>query len=84
MHERATTAAYIAYSRAGERALEAESLGVLGNAFAARKQWRNALDTLRLSLDLRETAALLDRPAPDVPALALMASREKIVVNAAI
>ena len=33
---------------------------------------------------LRETAALLDRPAPDVPALALMASREKIVVNAAI
>ncbi|MFN4166634.1 MAG: sensor histidine kinase, partial [Ferrovibrio sp.] len=54
--DRATTAAYIAYSRAGERALEAESLGVLGNAFAARKQWRNALDTLRLSLDLRETA----------------------------
>jgi uncharacterized protein YfaS (alpha-2-macroglobulin family) len=56
--ERATTAAYIAYSRASERPLEAESLGVLGHTFALRKQWRNALDTLRLSLGLRETAEL--------------------------
>jgi uncharacterized protein YfaS (alpha-2-macroglobulin family) len=55
--ERATTAAYIAYQRAGDRGLEADSLAVLGQTFATRKQWRNALDTLRLSLGLRETAA---------------------------
>ena len=56
--DRALTAAYIAYSRAGERTLEADSLAVLGHTFADRKQWRPALDTLRLSLDLRETAEL--------------------------
>jgi hypothetical protein len=56
--ERATTAAYIAYQRATDRALEADSLSVLGHAFAERKQWRNALDTMRLSLGLREVAAL--------------------------
>ena len=56
--ERATTAAYIAYQRANDRALEAESLDVLGHTFATRQQWRNALDTLRLSLTLRETASL--------------------------
>jgi lysophospholipase len=33
---------------------------------------------------LRETATLMARPAPDVPALALIAGREKIVVNAVI
>lgn len=33
---------------------------------------------------LRETAALMARPAPDVPALALIAGREKIVVNSVI
>ncbi len=56
--ERATTAAYIAYQRTGDRALEADSLDVLGHTFATRQQWRNALDTLRLSLTLRETASL--------------------------
>ncbi len=54
--DRASTAAYIAYTRASERPLEAESLAVLGNTLAGRKQWRNALNTLRLSLDLRENA----------------------------
>jgi len=56
--DRATTSAYIAYQRAGDRNLEAESLTVLGKAFADRKQWRNALDSLRVSLDLRESADL--------------------------
>ncbi|MBI2713058.1 MAG: alpha-2-macroglobulin family protein [Rhizobiales bacterium] len=56
--DRATTAAYIAYRRAGDRNLEADSLAVLGRTFTDRKQWRGALDTMRLSLDLRETAEL--------------------------
>ncbi|HEY5216015.1 MAG TPA: MG2 domain-containing protein, partial [Pseudolabrys sp.] len=56
--DRASTAAYIAYRRAGDRTLEADSLAVLGRTFADRKQWRPALDALRLSLDMRETAEL--------------------------
>ncbi len=56
--DRATTSAYIAYQRATDRNLEAESLTVLGKTFADRKQWRDALDSLRLSLDLRESADL--------------------------
>ncbi|MBB5047917.1 hypothetical protein HNR60_002674 [Rhodopseudomonas rhenobacensis] len=54
--ERASTAAYLAYQRAGNAGEEAEALAVLGRAFAERKLWRPALDTLRLSLDLREVA----------------------------
>jgi len=56
--DRAATAAYIAYRRAGDRNLEADSLSTLGRTFADRKEWRGALDTLRLALDLRETADL--------------------------
>src|SRR5450830_805273 len=56
--DRASTAAYIAYQRAGDRNLEADSLAVLGRTLADRKQWRGALDALRLSLDLREAADL--------------------------
>jgi uncharacterized protein YfaS (alpha-2-macroglobulin family) len=54
--DRASTSAYIAYTRAGEKPLEAESLGVLGNTLASRRMWRPALDKLRLSLDMRENA----------------------------
>lgn len=54
--ERASTVAYIAYQRAGNRGEEAEALALLGRAMAERKLWRPALDALRLSLDLRETA----------------------------
>jgi uncharacterized protein YfaS (alpha-2-macroglobulin family) len=54
--ERASTAAYIAYQRAGNAGEEAEALAVLGRALSDRKLWRPALDTLRLSLDLREVA----------------------------
>jgi uncharacterized protein YfaS (alpha-2-macroglobulin family) len=54
--ERASTAAYIAYQRAGNRADEADALAVLGRAMLERKLWRPALDSLRMSLDLREVA----------------------------
>src|SRR3981189_3564 len=54
--ERASTAAYIAYHRAGNAGEEADALAVLGRAMSERKLWRPALDALRLSLDLREVA----------------------------
>jgi len=54
--ERASTAAYIAYQRAGNPAEEADALAVLGRAMSDRKLWRPALDALRLSLDMREVA----------------------------
>ncbi len=56
--ERANTAAYTAYQRARGSNAEAASLSVLGQTFADRQQWRAALDTMRLSLNLRETADL--------------------------
>src|SRR5581483_1302874 len=59
--DRASTAAYVAYQRARDRNMEAESLAVLGRTFADREQWRAALDSLRLSLELRETAELRSR-----------------------
>src|SRR5258708_4315887 len=54
--ERASTAAYIAYQRAGNAAEEADALAVLGRSLSDRKLWRPALDALRLSLDMREVA----------------------------
>ena len=54
--ERASTAAYIAYQRAANTGDEADALAVLGRAMSERKLWRPALDSLRLSLDLREVA----------------------------
>src|SRR5262245_54537694 len=54
--ERASTAAYIAYQRAGNPGEEADALAVLGKSLAERKLWRPALDALRLSLDVREVA----------------------------
>jgi alpha-2-macroglobulin len=54
--ERASTAAYIAYQRAGNAGEEADALAVLGRAMSDRKLWRPALDALRLSLDLKEVA----------------------------
>ncbi len=56
MRERASTAAYIAYQRAGNAGEEAQALAVLGQAMSLRRLWRPALDALRLSLDLREVA----------------------------
>jgi uncharacterized protein YfaS (alpha-2-macroglobulin family) len=56
--DRASTAAYIAYQRAKDRTVEADSLALLGRTLADRKLWRGALDAMRLSLTLRETADL--------------------------
>ncbi|WP_441241896.1 alpha-2-macroglobulin family protein [Tardiphaga sp. 768_D3_N2_1] len=56
LRERAATAAYIAYQRAGNAGEEAEALAVLGRALEERRLWRPALDALRLSLDMREVA----------------------------
>jgi alpha-2-macroglobulin len=54
--ERASTAAYLAYQRAGNAGEEADALAVLGRTLSERKLWRPALDSLRLSLDMREVA----------------------------
>lgn len=54
--ERASTAAYIAYQRAGNPGEEADALAVLGRSMSERKLWRPALDAFRLSLDMREVA----------------------------
>jgi alpha-2-macroglobulin len=54
--ERATTAAYMAYQRSKDRNEEADALVLLSRVFADRNLWRPALDTLRLSLELREVA----------------------------
>ncbi len=56
--DRASTAAYIAYQRTQGRNEEADSLGLLGKTLADRKDWRPALDAMRLALDIRETADL--------------------------
>src|SRR5882724_6982266 len=56
LFERASTAAYIAYQRAANASDEADALAVLGRAMSERRLWRPALDSLRLSLDLREVA----------------------------
>src|SRR5258708_25905789 len=56
--ERASTAAYIAYQRAGNTGDEADALAVLGRALSERALWRPALDALRLSLDMREVAGV--------------------------
>ena len=54
--EKASTAAYIAYERTTNRNEEADSLALLGTVMSQRQIWRPALDALRLSLELRETA----------------------------
>jgi uncharacterized protein YfaS (alpha-2-macroglobulin family) len=56
--DRASTAAYIAYQRMTDRNGEADSLALLGTLLSQRQQWRPALDAMRLSLELRETADL--------------------------
>src|SRR4029079_11748709 len=54
--ERAGTAAYIAYQKSNNRNEEAEALLIVGRSFGDRQVWRPALDALRTSLELRETA----------------------------
>src|SRR6202142_1236737 len=56
--DRGPPAAYIAYSRAGDCNLEADSLALLGKTFADRKQLRLALDSMRLARGLLGSAPL--------------------------
>jgi uncharacterized protein YfaS (alpha-2-macroglobulin family) len=58
LRERAITAGYLAYQRAGNRNDEAGSLGVLARTFEKNELWRPALTTYRLSLDLVDNASL--------------------------
>jgi len=53
--ERARTASYIAYRRSAAREEESASLVTLADAFAKREEWRQALNALRLALDLNGT-----------------------------
>src|ERR1041385_574444 len=59
--DRASTAAYVAYRRAQDRTVQADSLALLGRTMADRQLWRPALDAMRLSLTMRETADLRGR-----------------------
>jgi uncharacterized protein YfaS (alpha-2-macroglobulin family) len=54
--ERAGTAAYIAYQRSKNTGEESDALVIVGRSFGDRQVWRPALDALRQSLELRETA----------------------------
>jgi len=56
--DRAATSAYVAYQRTSDSGIEADSLGLLGRTLADERLWRPALDSMRLSLELRETADL--------------------------
>ena len=56
--ERARTAAYIAYQRSTTPEDESSALVTLANAFTKREEWRQALNALKLALDLHETPEL--------------------------
>ncbi|SDN01333.1 hypothetical protein SAMN05216360_10570 [Methylobacterium phyllostachyos] len=58
LRERAATAAYRAYERAGTAADAAASLALLGAAEAGRESWRAALDAYAASLALDEDEAV--------------------------
>ena len=53
--ERARTASYIAYLRSATREAESASLVTLAESFARREEWRQALNALKLAVDLHET-----------------------------
>jgi alpha-2-macroglobulin len=57
-YERATTASYIAYQRAGSASEEADSLVMLATAYGKRSEWRPALNALALALKLDQTPEL--------------------------
>jgi len=58
---RASTAAYLAYQTAADKPSEAEALAALGKSLSNQALWRPALDALRLSLDLRESAEVREQ-----------------------
>jgi len=56
--EQATTAAYIAYRRAANATEESDALIMLAAAYGKRNEWRPALNTLHLALQLHATPEL--------------------------
>lgn len=54
----ATSAAYLAYTRAKTGAMEADALTVLGEVLAKRQYWRPALNAYKAALGLREDTEL--------------------------
>ena len=56
-YERATTASYIAYQRAGTAAEEADSLVMLATAYGKRSDWRPALNALARAQAGRDAGA---------------------------
>jgi hypothetical protein len=61
LFDRAATSAYIAYQRAKDGSVEADSLTVLADTLADQHQWRPALDAMRIVLQARESADLRGR-----------------------
>ena len=59
--DRAATSAYIGYLRGKDRSVEVDSLTVLGDTLADQRQWRPALDAMRIALEARESADLRGR-----------------------
>ncbi|WP_372423020.1 alpha-2-macroglobulin family protein [Salinarimonas chemoclinalis] len=58
LRERATVAAYIAYGHAETDVEAADALAALGEAFAAREMWRDALGAYKASLATRAVPAV--------------------------
>ncbi|MFO1149629.1 MAG: alpha-2-macroglobulin [Alsobacter sp.] len=58
LNERATVAAYVAYTRAATRPEEAAALAALGEVYQRREIWRPALDAYRASLAAADDAAV--------------------------
>ncbi len=58
LRQRASAAAYLAYTRATNRNDEALALQTLGEAFVRTESWRPALTAYRISLELRDNAEL--------------------------
>ena len=56
--ERARNAAYIGYQRSTNPGDESAALVTLATAFTKREEWRQALNALKLALDLHETPEL--------------------------
>ena len=63
LRERASTAAYAAFQRAGAAPDKAAALAVLSELYAAREMWRDALDASSASLALQDDAGMRRRHA---------------------
>ncbi len=58
LQEQASSAAFLAYKRAGDKSLKANALAFLGRVLSDRQFWRPALDAYKASLSLRASPAI--------------------------